>query len=388
MSTLTTSSFIENKNNIKFNFIFSLLTVLFGIVVGVLLAIISDGYSFNHSFIFSPLMFLGESLCLPAFFLLLRLGCVKEIEEEFHYNKSKSPPPLKVYLCPACCDIVASLLTFIFSGLVSSNFFMLLKIFQVATTIAICKWLNSTINHNKLGMKEKIGLSIVIIGQITSGLYFMINEFTNVWEIIIGTVLMLFSCLLISIKNCYEQKIFYDFSVHPLTAVGIEGLFGLLFTTLLMILANFLSCDFLSFLSKACVVEDEGYFENIRVAFEQIRSQPMLILFIFLFVVFIGLKNYFDVSLAKYSSPYNRVIVDSVRAIPITFISGLQPNLPELILLIVGSLFIFIGFVIFLKVKDLWLHLVLSRSSESEQILENGIYSTNETEARPTWRNP
>lgn len=362
--------------NDLYNLIFSLLTFAFGVGSILLINLISDTYNYKHPFFIGNIMFIGEILCLPAYLLLKRFDKI-ELGQEFNISTTEEKtkePPLTAWVYPTICDCIGSILSYILAGITTGNY-VILKIFQVFFQYIVCTLFHGTknISINQLKNFQKLGLFLVIAGQLTSGIYFMIIETISVKSFLIAFIISIVTCILISLKFSLEQNIFYVYKIHPMKAVGIEGIFGLGLNTVLLIIACYIPCDH-NLLEKLCYEKNKGTLESFLVSISDLQNLSLFGIII-AFCILLGFKNYFDLSLCKESTPYNRIIIDSLRAVPISFLSlRTTTNMAGFLSSnIMASILVTFGAFIFLNLHNFLINKFFSKSECNDSLLmENG----------------
>ena len=107
----------------------------------------------------------------------------------------------------------------------------------------------------------------------------------------------------------YEEKVIGKYDVHALQVVGLEGTWGFLLTTTLLVIFYFIP-------GKDC-----GRFEDALEAFVQLYNSWVLLLAIIGSIVSIAFYNFFGISVTKFISAATRTTIDSCRTLFIWIIS-------------------------------------------------------------------
>lgn len=94
--------------------------------------------------------------------------------------------------------------------------------------------------------------------------------------------------------------------------VGGEGLWGLLYFSVVMPILNFLPCNF----KEGCVFRhSKGFWECTDVFILQLAADAWLTVAVVLGIISIALFNLFGVSVTKYVSAVTRTVIDAVRTV-------------------------------------------------------------------------
>ncbi|KIH67161.1 hypothetical protein ANCDUO_02512 [Ancylostoma duodenale] len=125
-----------------------------------------------------------------------------------------------VFLLPAVCDIVATCILYVGLNLTTARALIvctgLLSIFLINAQIEGYKWL---------------GMLIVVLGLVIVGVTdFLFGEETEEKKegAMIGNILCVVAQIAVALQLVLEQKYLHMHDVHPLFAVGLEGIYGLI----------------------------------------------------------------------------------------------------------------------------------------------------------------
>lgn len=111
-----------------------------------------------------------------------------------------------------------------------------------------------------------------------------------------------------------EEKFLGKFKVPPLLAIGIEGISGVCYYIVLLIMFNFIPC------SDGDLCSD-GVVEDTPDAFSQLGANPALLVLWILFMVSIGMFNSTGITITKNASAVARSTIDTSRTILVWVIS-------------------------------------------------------------------
>merc|ERR1712142_475441 len=300
---------------------------------------------FNHPFLQATGMFLGEMMCMLAFWVVrYRRQQHTPLSEE---NAPKKFNPL-VFLPPALCDMTATSVQYIGLTLTYASSFQMLR----GAVIIFTGILSTIFLRRRLAWFKWAGMVFVIGGLVTVGVSDMLNQKdctpsdhnntittdkphhqfsimdapisladtkpvckNDTTNIFVGDLLIFCSQIIVASQMVYEEKFITKYNVPALQAVGWEGTFG--FTTLAILLIPF------SFIyvgpqfgnNPRHVLEDayDGVF--------QLAHNPLLALAFTGTVISIAFFNFAGISVTKELSATTRMVLDSIRTLTIWMFS-------------------------------------------------------------------
>ncbi|CAL7950952.1 unnamed protein product [Xylocopa violacea] len=249
---------------------------------------------FNHPFMQSSFMFIGEMMCFVVFKIL------------YHYyvrrgDGSVDNNPLTkgslvfnpfILLIPALCDTCATSIMYVGLNMTyASSFQMFRGAVIIFTAILSMGFLN-----RKLGSREWSGIAMVIIGLALVGISDIIMEDSNV---------------ITAVQMVVEEKFVAGQNIPALQAVGWEGLFGFITICIIMIPLNFIHA------SPPFADNSRGTLEATKDAFIQIENSGHLLMAIIGISFSIAFFNFAGISVTKEMGATTRMILDSIRTIVI-----------------------------------------------------------------------
>ncbi|KAK6031831.1 DVL family protein [Ostertagia ostertagi] len=178
----------------------------------------AEGKEFHHPFLQAGCMFIGEILCLGAFFIVH--GCRK-----YHWNKEKQnsnpddEPRIPrfnpfVFLPATFCDIIATSISYVGLTLTSASSYQMLRgALIVCTGLLSILWLRARIKGFQWSGMLLCVLGLVVIG--ITDIYYSGEK--------PGDILCTISQVFVAMQLVSEQKYMRQYDVDPLLAVGIEG---------------------------------------------------------------------------------------------------------------------------------------------------------------------
>jgi len=325
---------------------------------------------FNHPFLQACGMFLGEMLCMVAFYVVKwykkkrreqRAAISSGIEddeqrlEEDQEDDSEGPQPTPynplIFWPAALCDMTATSIQYIALTLTYASSFQMLR----GAVIVFTGILSTFVLRRRLESYRWIGIIFVIIGLSIVGVCDIvfkpsvdpspnstslyanssIHEFYGVSkprieepsnhtgnEQLIGDVLIVCAQVLVASQMVYEEKVVSRYNVPALQAVGWEGTFGFLTLATLLIPFYFIPVGDKFGNNPRHVLEDayDGLYQlahnwKLGMAFSGT-------------VFSIAFFNFAGISVTKEMSATTRMVLDSVRTLVIWGVSlaiGWQP---------------------------------------------------------------
>ncbi|KAE9548381.1 hypothetical protein FO519_008408 [Halicephalobus sp. NKZ332] len=285
-----------------------------------------DGTTFNHPFFQAICMFVGEFSCLIVFFIVhlfrKKMWNRRHIEGQggavFDIDESGEPSIPKfnvfIFLPPALCDVLATSLMYIGLNLTSASSFQMLRgAVIIFTGLLSVGFLNTTLQGFKwLGMGF-VTLGLVVVG--VSDIYFDDHPNDDINGIITGNLLIIMAQIIVAIQMVTEQKFLNQYDVPALLAVGLEGLFGMITLSLLLIPFYYIH------VSSTFSRNPYGRLEDVFFAFREIRHNPLILAALGLTILSIAFFNFAGITVTKRLSATSRMVLDSVRTLVIWMVS-------------------------------------------------------------------
>lgn len=277
----------------------------------------ADPKSFNHPFVQSAGMFLGEISCLLAFSLILSYyRRVKNIRNDNELPEIVQSEPFNRFLffIPALLDMTATTTMYVGLTMTSMSSFQMLR----GALIVFTGFLSITILKRKLKCFQWLGIFIIIVGLAVVGSNDLLKsdedkngqESHSTGSMITGDVLIIVAQIMTAFQMIAEEKFLTGKRIPPLQAVGFEGLFGFLIACAVLVL--------LFFVKNGAGLPIEDSYD----AYLQIINEPKIAVAIGGNVVSIAFFNFAGISVTKEISATTRTVLDSVRTL-IVWVFGL-----------------------------------------------------------------
>ena len=131
-----------------------------------------------------------------------------------------------------------------------------------------------------------------------------------------GYLLVLVGMVINGFQFTFEERLLARYHIEPLELVGYEGVFGLIYQTLVVIAFSFVPCPD-NFGVEACVFSPDGepFLEQPLQYFRQLGASAVLMVFCIVGMISIMLYNVLGVSITKYINALARSIADVTRTV-------------------------------------------------------------------------
>ena len=336
------------------------------------------GLKFSHGWFLNLVMFVGESMGIPVFYLFFNKkkspkennddtkhiqGDQQETIEEEVEEEEKKPEINKFLLAiPGFLDTCSTGLANIGLILLPASIYQMLKGSLIILTFLMSKF----IVKNKHTCDHYVAIPVSTTGVVLVGLSAYLNadeksddggNFSDAKTTLLGIVLMVIAMFILSIQFCFDEHFMRKYSCHPLICIGYEGIFGFFINLLLCIIFYFIKCGSYEdkeeppyFVKNMCTGDNDNVWrpENIIFAFRQLINNSLLSILVPITIIFMASFNIFGVSITKYGSATTRTVTDNCRSF-LVWIFFLMPfNQKDLIetfnvLQLIGFLLICLG---------------------------------------------
>ncbi|KHN85753.1 Solute carrier family 35 member F6 [Toxocara canis] len=285
-----------------------------------------DGKLFNHPFVQSICMFIGELSCLIVYFVVFYIrrhnwrkrelmGTEGRVSELDVYGEPTLPNfNTFLFAAPACCDIVGTSLMYIGLNLTQASSYQMLR----GAVIIFTGLFSVAFLGSRLQGYRWLGMGFVTVGLVVVGvsdIVFDDNPKDDTNGIITGDLLIVMAQIIVAVQMVIEQKFLMQYDVPPLLAVGLEGLFGTVILTALLIPMYFIHVP-------STFSTNPGHrLEDVFDAFREMIDDPYIILALSLTIISIAFFNFAGISVTKELSATTRMVLDSVRTLVIWAVS-------------------------------------------------------------------
>ncbi|XP_018309325.1 solute carrier family 35 member F6 [Mycetomoellerius zeteki] len=271
---------------------------------------------FNHPFMQSSFMFFGEALCFLAFKVFYYYYNQRDdgsVDNNVLTKGSRIFNPF-ILIVPALCDMFATSIMYIGLNMTYASSFQMLR----GSVIVFTGMLSIGFLNRKLGVREWIGISFVIIGLSfvgVSDILVMENNDVSANSVITGDLLIILAQVITAVQMVVEEKYVGQQDIPALQAIGWEGIFGFIGISLIIIPLNYITAP------PPFADNSRGTLEATVEAFIQIGSNIKLLIAVIGIAFSIAFFNFAGISVTKEMSATTRMILDSVRTIVIWIFS-------------------------------------------------------------------
>ncbi|XP_072913573.1 solute carrier family 35 member F6 [Hemitrygon akajei] len=270
----------------------------------------SAKHKFNHPFLQAVGMFLGEASCFAVFYLI---SCHDRLRAEPQMAPARKFNSF-IFLPPALCDMLATSIMYIALSLTSASSFQMLR----GAVIIFTGLLSVAFLGRKLKPSQWVGILFTICGLVVVGLADILSgegrQERHLSQVITGDLLIIMAQIVVAIQMVLEEKFVYKHDVHPLRAVGTEGIFGFIILTLLLIPMYYIPVGEFG-------GNPRGVLEDALDAFCQIGMNPLIVVALLGNILSIAFFNFAGISVTKEISATTRMVLDSLRTIIIWIVS-------------------------------------------------------------------
>jgi len=252
-------------------------------------------HKFEHPAVQTLCMFLGETLCLIAFYFTVFRAKRRELEP-LVAKTTATRFPIWTFLIPSMCDMTGSTLMYI--GLVltyPSVYQMLRGMIVVFTGLFSRIFLKRVLyTHHWLGMASIIAGTAVV--GLSSVLY---GSHSGAPDPLLGDVLVIVAQLVAATQMVVEEKFIGKYNVPPLQVVGNEGIWGVTVTTVILFVLYW--------------IPPVRKIDNSLDAVLQIYHGHWLVVALLGSIFSIAFFNFFGISVTKQLSATHRTTIDATR---------------------------------------------------------------------------
>lgn len=217
---------------------------------------------FRHPFLQAWGMFLGEIFCLGIYLIERNVRAYNRLKRErMGLPISRDDKVLDaqqfnpfIFSIPAILDGTGSCISYFGLTMTYAASYQLLRGSSIIFTAVLARYFLGRVPKTN----QIIGIVIVIVGLITVGTTDLINasqrsdqlksstgpktaeDELSLTDVLLGNVLIVLSHLIFSIQMTYEEKFITKYKVPIFHVLGLEGIFGFHFMSLLLVIMYFI----------------------------------------------------------------------------------------------------------------------------------------------------
>mmetsp|Transcript_20102 Transcript_20102/g.37344 ORF Transcript_20102/g.37344 Transcript_20102/m.37344 type:complete len:401 (+) Transcript_20102:3181-4383(+) len=258
-------------------------------------------------------MFVGESLCLLFFAIDKWRNRNKEVvaapPRQESVPKTKLARVVKrmgkfAFAIPAFFDTVGSTLMFLGLVLSAPSIYQMMR----GVIIIVVAVYSVIFLKRKLFKHQYFGVGLVFGGITAVGVSSVFAQSSSASNPVLGIIILILGQLFAGGVFVSEEKFLGDMDIHPLQAVGIEGVAGICYYIVLLPIFYAIPCN-------ADGVCSGGHVEDTPAAFAEIGSSA-LSLFLWLgFILSICVFNFTGVTTTKLTTSLARSTIDTARTL-------------------------------------------------------------------------
>jgi len=257
-------------------------------------------HSFDHPYVLCLAMFVGEFICLLAYFVSRRFTT----PDAELVGRSQAQKGTFWFAIPALCDIVGTGTMYAGLCLSSASVFQMMRGSVVIFTAALSVvWLK-----RKIYGYQWFSVALVTIGITIVGVASIMNKPADTGSatakdptgILLGDVLIVLAQIVTAFQMCIEEKLFTTYNTPALKAVGLEGLFGFCFLSVILVPMYYIKIS-------------DVPLENAPDAFTQMSNNWVIMVAVICNALSITFFNACGVTITKVLSCSHRMVLDSVR---------------------------------------------------------------------------
>ncbi|CAD5233596.1 unnamed protein product [Bursaphelenchus xylophilus] len=259
----------------------------------------SAGSRFEHPFFQANCMFVGEFFCLVIFILLY----LYKGENAGHLTKFN---PF-LFALPTICDISGTCLQYTGLNLTTASSYQMLggSVVLFAGLLSVIYLKMHFAGYKWLGM-ILVSAGLAVIGL--CDMYYNGNT-EHGSDVIIGDLLIVIAQILHAVQAVLEQQILHKYDVAPLLAVGLEGAFGFIILSAMMVPMYFITVP------KTFSHNPHQRLEDMFFALKQISEEPWIAVGLLGLIISIGFFNFASISTTKRMNATTRIILESSRTL-------------------------------------------------------------------------
>eukprot|EP01100_Stratorugosa_tubuloviscum_P013522 TRINITY_DN67_c2_g1_i1.p1 TRINITY_DN67_c2_g1~~TRINITY_DN67_c2_g1_i1.p1 ORF type:complete len:430 (-),score=161.30 TRINITY_DN67_c2_g1_i1:98-1351(-) len=314
-----------------------------------------EKYIWFHPLFQTAMMFVGEMLCLIAYFFNIIFERIFFKDENFplepsSQNNEEKDPLLKdspsdvekqwlldnteikkkknflgldfnplIFMIPAFCDCLASTLMFVGLQKTSASVYQMLR----SASVIFTGLFSFLFLKEILFSFQILGLIFVVLGVTTVGIYSILGDSTSSGgsssDAAIGDVCIIVAQVIVATQMVIERKFLTNYSISPLLVVGLEGVYGFTYSVIGLVITT---------TTGLLINTSSGpqEFDDALNAFKMIGNCPDLVIWCSISIFSIAFFNSFGIAVTSYLSATHRLTIDTLRTL-IVWVFSMLTNL-------------------------------------------------------------
>lgn len=268
----------------------------------------ADGMPFRHPYFLTASMFVGEALCFLAYLADKRYAGKTPDDVSTAISRNTTPTLIQrlgvvVFALPAALDVITTTLMMIGLSLTGVSVYQMLK----GSIVVIVAFYSVVFLRKRLYQHHVLGVVLVFVGVGIVGVGSIWMRHSQETNPALGAMLILLGQLIGGAIFVLEEQFFSEIAVPPLKAVGVEGLSGLLYCSILLPVLYFIPCY------NTDICSGDGHVEDIPYTFKQLSVSAPLLITTIIATFSISLFNWSGLSVTKNASSLARSTIDTSR---------------------------------------------------------------------------
>lgn len=176
----------------------------------------------------------------------------------------------------------------------------------IFTSITSVLWLKRTIHSHQWFAVLMVCVGICVVGA-CSLLYPAASAGADSQSgggVLLGDCLIVLAQIITAVQMCVEEKLVAKYNTPTLKAIGLEGIFGFIFTCIMLVPMSYFEVD-------------GAPVENVTDALTQMGNNPWIVIFLIGNMLSIAVFNNAGISVTKMLSATHRMVLDSVRTLTV-----------------------------------------------------------------------
>ena len=268
---------------------------------------------FAHPYIQCTNLFIGESLCLLVYTTYKyikrkqsRVSDYRQFRRRFSNNLPNCYTRLGVlsFSIPGFLYVFSIYLMFIGLALTAPSVYQIIRGFLTVPVLIF----SLIFLKRKFYRHHIFGVICIVLGLVIVGIDSIIEKSPSSNNPEIGIIVLVISQVIAGIVLVFEEYLMSKMEVEPLQAIGIEGISGLIFSLIVLIILNFIPCKNPDFCSG-------GKVENTIQVLKDIFSDYWLMLILFSSIIVITILYWAGIYTTRYASALARATLDTAKIV-------------------------------------------------------------------------
>lgn len=268
----------------------------------------AEPHEFNHPWFQTLIMFIGETICLIGFVIVRKRERDKRKNEFSVTALDELPKQFQnrliqlVVAFPTVCDLIGTSLAGIGLVYVDASVWQMLR----GSIIIFAGILSKIFLKRKLRAIHWSGMLVTMCGLVLVGcssVFKAKSSSSGGSKTLLGIALILGSQMVSATQMVIEELFLKKRSLHPLHVVGMEGTYGVILMSAIVLPAMY-------YVPGADV---NNSYENSLDALYQIANEPRLLVFCLLYLTSIAFYNYFGLAVTRSLTAVHRTLIDACR---------------------------------------------------------------------------